>query len=164
MQENHRNAQDDSYIVETCEPFTITRAALNRHIISSTECNRLKQEPANQLGDISQPVLLVQKVVRNFLKSFRWARKSLFQTEENVARKKLLVVLWCSYRQYYRRKANTVPSNFTERCSLQKLIYNVWNWNLSALFFLEFKKTPPFTLSTADIVFFLFQVGWFANA
>jgi len=30
------------------------------------------------------------------------------QTEENVARKKLLVVLLCSYRQYYRRKANTI--------------------------------------------------------
>jgi len=31
------------------------------------------------------------------------------QTEENVAGKKLLLVLWCSYRQYqaYRRKTKT---------------------------------------------------------
>jgi len=32
MQENHRNGQDDS---DVSEPFTITRAALNRQIISS---------------------------------------------------------------------------------------------------------------------------------
>jgi len=47
------------------------------------------------------------------------------QTEVNVERKKLLFVLWCScsYRHYYHRKANIVPSNCTERCSLQKLIH-----------------------------------------
>jgi len=54
------------------------------------------------------------------------------QTEVNVARKKLLFVLGCSYKQiawnntqYYRRKANTALSNCAERCSLQKLIYNM---------------------------------------
>jgi len=32
------------------------------------------------------------------------------QNEVNVARKKssVVYVLWCSYRQYYRRKANTI--------------------------------------------------------
>jgi len=39
MQENYRNGQDDSDIAVTCEPFTITRAALNRHIISSADYN-----------------------------------------------------------------------------------------------------------------------------
>jgi len=50
------------------------------------------------------------------------------QTKRDVARKKLLVVLWYSYRQYCRSKAST-PSNCTERCSLQKLIYSMQNWN-----------------------------------
>jgi len=48
MQEKHRNALDDSDIAETSEPFTNTRAALNRHIISSVDYNWLKQGPANQ--------------------------------------------------------------------------------------------------------------------
>jgi len=46
-----------------------------------------------------QPVfwkLKFQKVLRNFMKSFRWVRKSLLQTEVNIARKNLLVVLLCS--------------------------------------------------------------------
>jgi len=47
MQKNHRNGQDDSDIVETIELFTITRAALNRHIISSEDYNWLMQGPAN---------------------------------------------------------------------------------------------------------------------
>jgi len=34
MQENHRNGQGDSDTAETREPFTITRAALHRHMIS----------------------------------------------------------------------------------------------------------------------------------
>jgi len=42
MQENHRNGQDDSDIVES-EPFTLMRAALNRHISSSADYNWLKQ-------------------------------------------------------------------------------------------------------------------------
>jgi len=49
MQEHNKNEQDDSDIAETCEPFTITRAALNRHIISAADYNWLKQGPANQL-------------------------------------------------------------------------------------------------------------------
>jgi len=48
MQENHRNGQDDSEYAETMEPFKITRAALNRHIISSADYNWLKQGTANQ--------------------------------------------------------------------------------------------------------------------
>jgi len=36
MQENHRKGQDDSDIAETSEPFTITRAALKKHIIISS--------------------------------------------------------------------------------------------------------------------------------
>jgi len=51
---------------------------------------------------------VVQKVVRNFFKSSGELENVFLQTEENVARKKLLVVLWCSYRQYYRRKAKTI--------------------------------------------------------
>jgi len=39
MQVNYRNGQDDSNIAETSEPFPITRAALNRHIISSADYN-----------------------------------------------------------------------------------------------------------------------------
>jgi len=35
MQENHRNGQDDSDIAGTSEPFTITRAAMNRHYFVS---------------------------------------------------------------------------------------------------------------------------------
>jgi len=42
MQENHRNGQDDSDIVETRETFIFMRAALNRHSFVS--------RPANQLG------------------------------------------------------------------------------------------------------------------
>jgi len=47
MQENHRNGQDDSDIVETSEPFTITRGGMNRHIISSAEYKWPKQGTAN---------------------------------------------------------------------------------------------------------------------
>jgi len=50
MQENHRIGQDDSDIVETSEPFTITLSALNRHIIPSADHNWLKQGPVNQPG------------------------------------------------------------------------------------------------------------------
>jgi len=76
------------------EPFTITRDTLNRHNISSANYNWLKQEQASEEA-IVQPVPVIQNVVRNFFKSFRWARKCSLQTEENIARKKLLVVLWC---------------------------------------------------------------------
>jgi len=109
MQENQRNGQDDSDIVEISEPFAVTPAALNRRIISSADYHWLKQGPVNQSrGHLSASRSGPEGIVRNFLKSFRWARKCLLQTEENVARKKLLVVLWCSYGQYYRRKANTI--------------------------------------------------------
>jgi len=36
--------------VESSEPFTITRAPLNRHIILSVDCIWLKQGSPNQLG------------------------------------------------------------------------------------------------------------------
>jgi len=52
MQGNRRNGQDDCDIAETSEPFTITRAALNRHIISSADYNWLKKGPANQPGPL----------------------------------------------------------------------------------------------------------------
>ena len=50
MQGSHRNGQDNSDTAETSEPFTITRTALNRHIISSADYDWLKQRPANQPG------------------------------------------------------------------------------------------------------------------
>jgi len=37
MQKKHTNGQDDNDIAENSKPFTITRAALNRHIISSAD-------------------------------------------------------------------------------------------------------------------------------
>jgi len=66
MQENHRNGQDDSDIVATIELFTITRAALTdalfrlRAITGSRKGQRINRKV------ISQPVVLVQKIVRNF--------------------------------------------------------------------------------------------------
>ena len=50
MEETHRNREDHCDIVETSEPSTITRAALNQHIISSVDHNWLKQVLANQAG------------------------------------------------------------------------------------------------------------------
>jgi len=70
MQEHHRNGQGDKEIAETSDPLTITRAALNRQIISSgtmtgpNKCQRINREVSASL--------VVQKVVRNLLKSFRW--------------------------------------------------------------------------------------------
>jgi len=58
MQENHRNGRDGSDIVETSEPFTITRAALNRHILSSAHYNGFKRQRINRKF-ISQSVLVV---------------------------------------------------------------------------------------------------------
>jgi len=54
-----------------------------RTITDSSKGQRINQEV------ISMSVLVVQKVVRNFWKSLRWARKCLVQTEVNVAHKKL---------------------------------------------------------------------------
>jgi len=50
MQKNHKNGQDDSDIVEISAPFTIARAVLNRHIITSEDYIWLKQGTANQPG------------------------------------------------------------------------------------------------------------------
>jgi len=92
MQENHRNGQDDSDIAEASKPFTVTRAALNRHINSSVDHNWFKVWASGSTGRSSLInssvdhnwfkvwasgstgwssllVLRVQKVVRNFLKS-----------------------------------------------------------------------------------------------
>jgi len=93
MQENHRNGQDDSDIVETSEPFTIKQAALSRHIISSASYNWLKQGPANQPGDQISTSLSGAECSKKILTSFRWAKKCCLQTEENVAHKKLLAML-----------------------------------------------------------------------
>jgi len=50
MQEDRRNVRDDSEIIQTSEPFTIMRTALDRQIISSANYNWLKLGPANQPG------------------------------------------------------------------------------------------------------------------
>jgi len=90
-----------SSLVETSEPFTITPAALNGRIISSADYHWLKQGPVNQSrGHLSASRSGPKGIVINFLKSFRWARKCLLQTEVYVARKKSLFVLWCSCGQY----------------------------------------------------------------
>jgi len=60
MQENHRNGQDDS---DVGEPFTITRAALNRQIISSGSLTGSNEGQRINREVISQPVLVVQKVL-----------------------------------------------------------------------------------------------------
>jgi len=41
------------------------------------------------------------------------------QSEENVARKKLLVVLWCTVHTGNATAEKPIPSNCTERCSLR---------------------------------------------
>jgi len=76
-----------------------------------------KDRQINQEG-ISQPVLAVQKVVRNFLKSFRWATKCLFQNEVNVARKKLLPWFYYGVHPGNTTIEKQIPPNCTERCSL----------------------------------------------
>jgi len=99
---------------------------------------------------ISQPVLVVQNVVTNFFKSFRWARKCLLQTEENVRRKKFVSCVVVFIQAILSPGEKQIPSNFTESCSLQKLIYNMQNWNFTqCIIFSEFKKTPPFTNATS---------------
>jgi len=55
----------------------MTLAALNRRIISSADCNWLKSQEINR-EVTSQPVFSLQKVLRNFLKSFSWAGKCFF--------------------------------------------------------------------------------------
>jgi len=48
----------------------------------------------------------------------------LLQTEVNVARKNLVVVLWCSCKQYYHRKANTMElygKMFTSELDMQRV-------------------------------------------
>jgi len=59
--------------VETREPFAITRAALNEHIVSSGSITGSSKGQRINRVVIYQPFLVVQKVVRKFLKSFRWA-------------------------------------------------------------------------------------------
>ena len=60
---------------------------------------------------ISQPVLVVQKVLKNFKKNFMWAKKFLLQSEVNAACKKLLVVLRCSYNPT--RLCTSIPDTGT---------------------------------------------------
>jgi len=54
MQEDHRNGHDDSEIVETSEPFTITRAVLNGHI-SSVDHQAHNQGSFAPLENFSHP-------------------------------------------------------------------------------------------------------------
>jgi len=70
MREKHRNGQDDSNIAETSDPFTTTRATLNRQSISSVDYNRLKQGPANQLGGHVSASLSCPEGSANFFQEF----------------------------------------------------------------------------------------------
>jgi len=152
MPENRRNGQDDSDIAKNSQPFTITSRNVHwtdtffrqRTITGSNKGQRINREV------ISQSVLVVQNVVRNFLRSFRWAGKCLLQTEENGAREKLCYGVHACNTTVEKQ----IPSNCTERCSLQKLIDNMYNWNFTkCIMFLEFKNTSPFTSNSAVIVF-----------
>jgi len=49
----------------------------------------------------------------------------VLQTEENIARKKLLVVLWCTLHTGNTTVEKQLPSNSKEICSLQKLMYKM---------------------------------------
>jgi len=60
--------------VETSKPFTVTRAASHRHIISSADYQWLKQGPAVQPGGHLSTSLTCPEGSEKFLKSFRWAR------------------------------------------------------------------------------------------
>ena len=71
IQENHRNGQDDSDIAEISEPFTIARAAINRHIMSSAVYNWLKQGSANQPGGHLSASLSGPECRENFFQEFR---------------------------------------------------------------------------------------------
>jgi len=98
-------------------------AELNRNLIWSAQYNwhndqRIKREV------MCQWALVFQKVLRNFMKSFWWATKCLLQTEVNVERNNLSDVLWCSYRQYCHRKANT--KKLCGKSLLLKIKYNLW--------------------------------------
>jgi len=65
---------------------------------------------------------------------------------------KPLVVLRCSYRQYYRGKANIVElygKVFTSELDIQH-----WN-STKCINFIEFTKTSRFAVNTAVIVFHL---------
>ena len=61
-------------------------------------------------------------------------------------------MVYCSYRQYYRKKANTIKlygKMFSSEIHIQHT-----NWNFTkCIIFSEFKKTPPFTENTAVILF-----------
>jgi len=61
----------------------------------------LAQEPGNQHGGHLSASLKGSEVLRSFLKSFRWPRKCFLQTEVNIARMNVSVVLRCSCRQSY---------------------------------------------------------------
>jgi len=60
-----------AFIVETSEPFTITRAALSRHIISSAERNWVKQGTANQPGGLLSASLSGPEDSKKFFEEFQ---------------------------------------------------------------------------------------------
>ena len=139
MQKNHRSGQATmtlqrpANLLQSSELKKIDTLFCQRTITGSSKGQWINREV------IFQPVVVVQMIVRNFLKSFRWAAKCLLQTEENVARKKLLVVSSSSYIQYYRRKANTIilyRKMFTSEIDTQHV-----NWNFTkCIIFSELRK------------------------
>jgi len=64
--------------------------------------------PANQPVGHLAASLSGPEGSEKFFQEFRWATKCLLQTEENLAHKKLLAMLCCSYRPYYCSTANTI--------------------------------------------------------
>jgi len=78
--------------------------------------------PANQPGSHLSASGNGPEGSEKFLKSFTWAGKCLLQTELNVSRKNLLVVLRCSYKQYKHKKANNMKLHgkmFTSEIDMQ---------------------------------------------
>jgi len=61
MQENHRNGQDASDIVETSKPFTTTWATLNRHIVLSAAQARPVTPPGGNFNTTTQ--LMMQEIM-----------------------------------------------------------------------------------------------------
>ena len=162
MQENHKNGQDGSDIVGTSELFTITRAALKRHIISSEDYNWLKQRPANQQGGHLSTILSgpesSEKIFEEFQVTYKMfvANWSECSTHENISRVVVFIQVILPQKskcpQIVRKDVHF--RNWYATCKIGIL--------LSALFFLEFKKTLPFTLNTEVIVFhFYWKKGGF---
>jgi len=118
MHKNHRSGQAT---VTLQRPANLSQSR-ELHWIDTLFCQRTITGPSKGQrinGEvISQPVVVVQKIVRNCLKSFRWVAKWLLQTEENVARKKLLVFLNIVVHTRNTTVEKQIPSNWILG----------WNW------------------------------------